>query len=112
MRRLSCWRSRTVSLGPGVVVRTIDTVGWRVADDYVTKPVAPKELTARIRALLRRARPPEPEYQAIRAGRLEIRPEEGVVRLDGVEVDLTRTEFRLLAELAQNAGRVLSREQL
>jgi DNA-binding response OmpR family regulator len=82
------------------------------ADDYVTKPVAPKELTARIRALLRRARAPEPQNQAIRAGRLEIRPDEGVVRLDGEEVALTKTEFHLLSELAQNAERVLSREHL
>jgi DNA-binding response OmpR family regulator len=82
------------------------------ADDYVSKPVAPKELTARIRALLRRARAPEPQNQVIRAGRLEIRPDEGVVRLDGEEVALTKTEFHLLSELAQNAGRVLSREHL
>jgi DNA-binding response OmpR family regulator len=82
------------------------------ADDYVSKPIAPKELSARIRALLRRARTAAPEFQVIQAGRLEIRPEEGVVRLDGAEIDLTKTEFRLLSELAQNAGRVLSREHL
>jgi DNA-binding response OmpR family regulator len=82
------------------------------ADDYVSKPIAPKELSARIRALLRRARTAAPEFQVIRAGRLEIRPEEGIVRLDGTEIDLTKTEFRLLSELAENAGRVLSREHL
>jgi DNA-binding response OmpR family regulator len=82
------------------------------ADDYVTKPFQPKELSARIRALLRRARPAEPGRAHLRFGDLEVVPDEGVVRRDGEEIHLTKTEFRLLCELASAPGRVFSREQL
>jgi DNA-binding response OmpR family regulator len=84
------------------------------ADDYVTKPFVPKELSARIRALLRRARRAEVEVDAGARvfGDLEILPEAGLVRKAGRELSLTRTEFRVLCELAANPGRVLSREAL
>ncbi|MEN3271298.1 MAG: hypothetical protein V7636_59 [Actinomycetota bacterium] len=82
------------------------------ADDYVTKPFQPKELSARIRALLRRARPAEAGNPHLRFGDLEVIPAEGVVRSSGGEVHLTKTEFRLLCELASAPGRVFSREQL
>ncbi len=82
------------------------------ADDYVTKPFAPKELAARIRALLRRVRAGDGSMPALSFGDLEVLPEAGVVRRSGQEVHLTRTEFLLLCELATSAGKVLSREQL
>ncbi len=82
------------------------------ADDYLTKPFAPKELSARIRALLRRARTIDLAPTHLRFGDLEIIPDEGIVLRDNAEVHLTKTEFRLLVELASAPGRVFSREVL
>ena len=81
------------------------------ADDYVSKPFVPKELSARIRALTRRTRVPEPRVH-VTIGDLDVAPAEGTVRRDGQPLDLTRTEFKLLCELAADPGRVLSREEL
>jgi len=84
------------------------------ADDYVTKPLVASELIARIRALLRRRRPVNEgaKRPRLHLGEIEIRPDEGVVCRGNDEVHLTRTEFRLLVELASAEGRVLTREEL
>jgi DNA-binding response OmpR family regulator len=84
------------------------------ADDYVTKPVVPKQLAARIRALLRRVQLQETSVvpRATRFRDIELRREQGLVLKAGVELNLTKTEFRLLCEFADHAGAVLSRDQL
>jgi two-component system, OmpR family, response regulator RegX3 len=83
------------------------------ADDYLVKPIAIPELTARLRALRRRARVTGPDSILVhRFGDLEIVPDAGEVRLSGATVAVTRTEFQLLCELADHPGRVLSRQQL
>ncbi|MGW4500306.1 response regulator transcription factor [Micromonospora sp. NPDC004336] len=82
------------------------------ADDYVVKPVAVKELSARLRALRRRARALPAPVSVLTFGALEVSPDAGEVRRAGRPVPVTRTEFRLLCELAEHAGRVLSRQQL
>jgi DNA-binding response OmpR family regulator len=82
------------------------------ADDYLTKPVMAKELSARIRALMRRAMSTSREGPVICVGDLEIRPDAGTVHRGGVELALTRTEFRLLCELASRPGSVMDRPQL
>ena len=81
------------------------------ADDYVSKPFVVKELSARIRALARRTRAPEPRVR-LTIGDVEISPAEGTVARNGELLNLTRTEFRLLCELAAEPGRVLSRVEL
>ncbi|WP_350278089.1 response regulator transcription factor [Kribbella sp. HUAS MG21] len=83
------------------------------ADDYVTKPLVAKELSARIRALLRRVEPGNARQpDLLEVGDLRIDVPGAEVTRDGEVLALTRTEFKLLAELAGAEGKVLSREQL
>jgi phosphate regulon transcriptional regulator PhoB len=81
------------------------------ADDYVVKPFSPKELVARVRAVLRRARPGE-VARPLGAGGVSLDAARHVVAVDGRPVELTPKEFDLLHALLEAAGRVLSREHL
>lgn len=82
------------------------------ADDYVTKPFVTKELVARIRALLRRARTSDAEPRRIVLGDLEVVPDEAVVTKGGEPVHLTKTELKLLLTMASRPNQVFTREVL
>lgn len=81
------------------------------ADDYLPKPFDPRELVARIQAVLRRAQAPGPE-ERVRAGELELDGAGRTATLRGVPVSLTTAEYELLALLVRNRGRVLSRDRI
>ena len=82
------------------------------ADDYLPKPFEPRELLARVKALLRRTSPQAAGDDVLRFGRLEVDLGARVARLDGKPCDLTGHQFDLLVVLAQSPGRVLSRDQI
>jgi len=82
------------------------------ADDYLPKPFEPRELLARVKALLRRAAPQPAADDVLRFGRLEVDLGARVARLNGTICDLTGHQFDLLVVLAQSPGRVLSRDQI
>ena len=82
------------------------------ADDYVTKPFSPREVVARVKAILRRSEGPVERPELLSAGRVEVDLGRREARVDGLVVALTSREFQLLAFFAERPGRALSRQQL
>jgi DNA-binding response OmpR family regulator len=82
------------------------------ADDYVTKPFSPRELVARVRAVLRRSERRHVDGDLLRVADLVLDVARRSVRRDGEPIDLTTTEFQVLAALARHPGRVFTRAQL
>jgi two-component system response regulator RegX3 len=113
-----CRQLRQISSVPVIMVSAKDTevdkvVGLELgADDYVTKPFSPRELVARIRAVLRRGVEPDPVSTTLEAGNIRMDVERHVVTVEGAEVRLPLKEFELLEMFLRNAGRVLTRGQL
>jgi len=114
-----CRHIRQTSAVPIIMVSAKDTevdkvVGLELgADDYVTKPYSPRELVARIRAVLRRGVPEElDDGSALEAGRIRMDVERHLVTVDGERIQLPLKEFELLEYFLRNVGRVLTRGQL
>lgn len=114
-----CRRIRATSNVPIIMVtakgdETDTIIGLGVgADDYVSKPFSPRELVARIKAVLRRAAAtPVAEGDPLRFGSMSIRPDRRQVEIAGTAVELTAREFDLLEFLAQHPGHVFSRDEL
>ncbi len=113
-----CRQIRATSSVPVIMVSAKDdevdkVVGLELgADDYVTKPYSPRELVARIRAVLRRGTEPEVAPTVLEAGPIRMDVERHVVTVAGAEQRLPLKEFELLEMFLRNAGRVLTRGQL
>lgn len=82
------------------------------ADDYMPKPFNPRELLARIQAVLRRSESSDDDTKTLHAGPISVDLDRRLAHLDGVAIDLTTTEFEILRTLVANAGRVIPRERL
>jgi len=114
----TCRRIRTSSSVPVLMLtakgeETDRIVGLEIgADDYLPKPFNPRELLARLRAILRRSRNGQDAPRVMRFGTLEIDAGSRSVRVDGRDCIMTSYQFDLLVALAENAGRILSRDQL
>lgn len=113
-----CRRLRARSSVPVIMVTARDdeidkVVGLELgADDYVTKPFSPRELVLRVKALLKRRRGDGEPRQALVAGDLRLDRERHEVTIGKKAVDLTATEFKLLAHLMEYPGRAMTRDQL
>jgi phosphate regulon transcriptional regulator PhoB len=82
------------------------------ADDYISKPFSPRELVARVKAVLRRSTEKPASGKLLKTGELEIDPEKYTVSVKGKPIKLSATEFKLLLFLAERKGKVFSRDQL
>ena len=113
-----CRRIRQTSNVPVIMVSAKDdevdkVVGLELgADDYITKPYSPRELVARIRAVLRRGSEPDMAPQTLEVGPVRMDVERHTVTVDGTDVRLPLKEFELLEMFLRNPGRVLTRGQL
>ncbi len=113
-----CRRLREIGSVPVIMVTARTDEANRItglelgADDYVVKPFSPVEVVARVKAVLRRVSAPPDPNRVLRAGSAQLEPLSRRATVDGVEVDLTRLEFDLLAELAAHPRVVYTRDRL
>jgi DNA-binding response OmpR family regulator len=112
-RRIRSTRNTPIIMLTARAEETDKLVGLGIgADDYVVKPFSPRELVARITAVLRRTSTPARAEDVIRVGELRISPATRTVARGAVPIELTAREFDLLLFLARNAGQVFTRQQL
>ena len=113
-----CRRLREASSLPVIMITARADEGNRItglelgADDYVVKPFSPVEVVARVKAVLRRVSAPPDPHRILHAGPAQLEPSSRRVTLEGREVELTRLEFDLLAELAAHPRVVYTRDRL